>query len=267
MYSIDGVPLQNPGLGWRFKRGSEPWVSRSFNRADFNAANRDGTVSVRGNIATPTLTLVVQAPGTSIEALRRLLRLGSSLTLTSDGSAALTVEAMTVTHRTVTPAGGGLYEVTVVYRCPEVWWRDVSTTDWSATIPTNGSAGAASLSVLTKSTAPVHDALVVVQGGIVNARLAGQGGSWLQYSESIYGQWVRMDTTRGRCWFGVVGSTDPWADTSSEATAHLDTGAYPYFLELVPASTGAPGAALTVSFDKVTQPTTVTVRARNAYDR
>jgi hypothetical protein len=266
VYSIDGIPLVYPELGWRFKRGSEPSTSRSFNRADFNASNRDGTVSVRGNQATPTLTLVATAPTATVEGLRRLFRLGSRVTLTANGSTFIAVEAMTVTHRTITPAGPGLHEITVVYRCPDVWWRDVNPTDWSASLSVTRSAGAANLTVVSSSSAAVTDALVVVQGGVAAPRIAAQNGSFMQLEANLLGSWVRFDTVRGRCWVGNNG-LDPWNDTSNEQTSALDTGAGPYYLELAPTSAGPSGATLTVSWDSVVIQSAITVRARNAYDR
>ncbi len=263
MYSIDGVPLQNPALGWRLKRTSEPRVSRSSHRADFNAANRDGTISVRGSLATPTVTLTVSSPDANLEPLRLLLRAGASLTRTADPSRVLAVESMTVTPRTVTPAGGGITEVTVVYRCPGVWWRDAAVTEWDTTIPASTSAGSAVMQVLTSSSAPVQDALVVVNGSITNPRVTGANGTWMQYRGAITQVYVRFEAATGRAYAGSSGNE--WTDTGNDITGYIDTGAYPYFLELAPSST-APGCALTVSWDSVTQNTVVSVQARNAYD-
>lgn len=269
MYSIDGVPLQNPTYGWRFKRSSEPLVSRSIGRADFNAANRDGSLSVRGRVTTPTVTLVVSTPNANRETLSRLLRLGRSLTLTSDPSAALNVEALSVTPVTITPAGGGITELTVVYRvAPDVWWRDAATTDWSATVPTSGTAGAANASVCVGTSGAVRDALVVVQGSITNPRISGANGTWMEYTTHLTACWLRFDAARGRLYFGTNSSgTNPFTDTSADYTNLLNTGPYPYFLELAPGSTGAAACTLGISWDSVEAATTVTVRARNAYDR
>lgn len=268
MYSIDGVPLANPSLGWRFSRTSEPGVSRTLSRPDFNAANRDGTISVRGHVSTPTVTLVARAPGSSVETLRRLMSRGTTLTLTADPSISAGVEALSLGHRTITPAGGGLHEITVVYRIPAVWWRDVATTDWSSTIPASGTAGAANMQVLTATSGAVRDALVVVQGSITNPRISGANGTWMEYTTHLTSCWARFDAARGRLYFGTNSSgSDPFTDGSTDYTNLLATGPYPYFLELQPASTGDPACTLGISWDSVEGPTTVTVRARNAYDR
>lgn len=268
MYSIDGVPLQNPGNGWRFKRTSEPWVSRGHDRADFNASNRDGTLSVRGHVTTPTYTLVATAPGSTVERLRKLMRLGTSVTLTSDPTVVLNVEVLTLGHRTVTPAGGGVYELTAVYRvAPDVWWRDAATTDWVSTIPSSASPGSANMTVVTATTGHITDAVILLQGTIDTPRLSGSSGSWIEYSSTLTGRWLRFDTAEGRAWFGTIGDgLDPWTDTSDEYTRLVNSGAGPYLLELAPAST-SDGSTLSVSWKSVGAPTTVTVRARNAYDR
>lgn len=266
MYALDGVPLQNPALGWRFKRTSEPWIGRSLDRPDFNTSNRDGTIRVRGHVTTPTFALTVTAPHSSVEALRRLLRLGGSLTRVDDPGVALGVQMVSMSHVTITPAGGEVHEVTAVYRAPEVWWRDVNTNDWTSTIPTHSGAGSATMNVLTSTTGAVQDALVLVEGGGTGLTVAGRAGTYMRYNQSIWQQWVRFDAAAGKAWFGTQGDGNEWTG-GSDATGNLDTGAYPYFLELYPDSTGAPGALLTVSWASITMPTTVTVRAKNAYDR
>lgn len=269
MYSIDGAALSDPSKGWRFKRTSEPLVARSLDRPDFNASNRDGTIAVRGHITTPTVTLVVTAPGSTKEALARLLRMGTSITLTSDPSIALNVQILTLTPVTITPAGDGIYEYTAVYRvAPDVWWRDVATTDWSATIPQSASPGAANLECLVGTSGHVTDALVVIEGTIDTPRISGMNGTWMEYSTHLTACWIRLDAATGRCWFGTVSSgSDPWTDTGSDYTNLLNTGPYPYFLELAPTSTGPASATLGISWNSVGANTTVTVRARNAYDR
>lgn len=268
MYSIDGVALQNPANGWRFKRTSEPLVGRGIDRPDFNASNRNGTVAVRGHVTTPTVTLVVTAPGSTREALSRLLRRGVSVTLTSDPSVVLNVQILTLTPVTITPAGGGIYELTAVYRvAPDVWWRDAATTDYVFTVPSAGAAGAANVDVLDGTSGSVQDALILVQGGMVNPKFTGGNGTWVSYVGTCPTN-LLIDTKTGRCYSTVSG--DHWNLSNPgvvEKTAYLNSGPYPYFLELFPASTGPASCTLGVSWDSVPGPATVTVRAANAYDR
>lgn len=267
MYSLDGVALANPTYGWSFKRDSEPWVSRGLDRPDFNASNRDGTIAVRGHVTTPAVTLVVRAPDSTVEGLRRLLRLGTSLTKTSDPTIALNVQIVTLTHETIRVAGGGQHQLTAVYRiAPHVWWRDVATTDYSIALPQAG-AGAANANVCTATTGAVHDALITVSGEVTNPRIAGKNGTWVEWEGTVWdGQWLRIDTATGRAWFGT--SLDKWGDTSQEVTSQINSGAYPYFLELFPTSTGSAGCAITLSWDTVgPKGGLVVVRACNAYDR
>lgn len=266
MYSIDGVALQNPTYGWRFKLSSEPWVSRGIDRPDFNASNRDGTIAVRGHVTTPALTIVARAPGSTVEQLRRLLRLGTAFSLTADPSKTLNVQIVTLTHQTITPAGAGIHELTAVYRvAPDVWWRDVATTDWTANLAVQGQ-GAANMTVLDRTSGHVTDALIVVSGGVNNLRLTGVNGTWMEYDANLNGQWARFDATRGQVYVGSIGDgQDVWSQGLDSGSA-LNTGAYPYFLELQPASTGAAACTLGLSWTAVTAATTVTLRARNAYD-
>lgn len=273
MYSLDGVALANPTYGWRFKRASEPWIGRSLDRPDLNASNRDGTVKVRGHVTTPTFPLTVTAPGESVEALRRLMRLGATLTRTADPSVYLDVQMVSMSHSTLLPSAadgtGGLHQVACVYRAPGVWWRDVATTDYSAVVPMgSGGAGSASMSVLTGSTGAVQDAVIVAKGDLTDLRLAGRNSTYVQIAgQWPYGDGLRIDTAKGRAWSCSLTTADVWTDTQHEITDQLQTGAYPYFLELFPPSTGAAASTLTLTWSAATKDTTVIVRAANAYDR
>lgn len=273
MYSIDGVALANPALGWRLDRASEPKVARSFTRTDFNGAGRDGTVSVRGYTPTPTVTLVVRAPDSTVEQLTQLLMLGRTLTKTATPGMVLGIELMTLTPVTVAVAGGGVTAITAVFRVPGVYWRDAATTDWTATLPYSGTGhsapGSANMAVLSASTAPVRDALILVTGTANNLKIAGQNGTWVSFTADTpstgSGGGLLIDAARGRCWTNP--SNDLWGEAgANDSTGSLNTGAYPYFLELAPSST-APGATLALSWSYTTEAVHVTVRAKNAYNR
>jgi hypothetical protein len=270
MYSIDGVPLQNTANGWRLKRSSEPRVSRSFTRATFQAAGRDGTASVRGYAPAPTMTLVVSTPAAGLEALLQLMTLGGSVSLTADPGKVYAVEAITVTPVTIAIAGTGVYEVTAVYRIPGVWMRDAATTDWIGQLAANAGVGSVNLAVLTASSAPVRDAKILVQGAIASPKFLAQNGTWVSFTGTTptqaNGGALMIDTARSRCWVNPSGG-DLWGTAGAyDQSGSLNFGAYPYALELAPSST-ALGATLTLSWASVNEPATVTIRAANAYNR
>lgn len=264
MYSLDGVPLQNPAYGWRLKRASEPYTQLTQDIADFNSSNRDGTIDVRGRLTTPTLTLVVTAPQATLSALLGLMRAGTTLARTADPSKTASVDMVSMQTDTLTPAGGGLYQVTAAYRIPGVFWRDASSTDQVCAFGQSSNTGF-QFTVLTASTAPVRDAVLSVKGPISSVVLAGANSTYIQYAHAVAsGHYLVVNAISGRAWDG----TDPWSVTgATEVSGDIASGAYPYFLELAPnTNPGIDGALLAVSWAGATAGTSqVTVRAKNAY--
>lgn len=267
MYSIDGVALKNPTYGWRVKlAGTNPFGGRSNNLADFNASGRDGTVQVRGFIATPTITLVIDTPMAYLDDLLQLLRLGSTLTFTADATKSITCELVSASTTPVVVAGtsamtsnAGQFRVTAVLRLPGVYWRSVSTTSPAATTLT---ASGQVINVFTASTAPVRDALVSVKGSITGLAVLASNGTYFSYAPNVPStSYLTFDASSGRAWTG----TAAFAKTT-EVTGSIQNGPGPYFLEFngqsSPANLGTP---VTVTYTANTG-ATFAYQGRDAFD-
>lgn len=262
MYSIDGVALQNPTYGWRLKLGgTNPWAGRAQSLVDFNASGRDGTVQVRGFVTTPTVTLVVDSPAAYVDDLRQLFRLGASLSKTATPTIAAVVDLVSLQTDPVRLAGadGGLFRTTAVLRLPEVYWRDVATTDTTATALTSSGQ---TVTVYTASTGPIRDALITVKGSVTGLAITASAGTFFSYAPNVpSGTYLTFDAKTGRAWTG--GSA--FAQTT-EVTGSIANGPGPYYLELAGTSSPANlGTGLVVTYTSASG-ATVQVRARNAYD-
>lgn len=262
MYSIDGVPLQNSTYGWRLKReGTNPWGPRSRSLIDFNSSGRDGTVQVRGFVATPTVPLVVDSPVNYLDDLRQLFRLGSSLTKTADATKAAVCELVSLQSDPVRLAGsdGGLFRTTAVLRLPEVFWRDVSTTTSSAVTLTSSGQ---SVNVFTPSDGPIRDALVCVKGSITGLAVQASNGTSFAYAPNVPStSYLTFDSATGRAWTGTAAFA-----LTTEVTGSIANGPGPYYLELLGSSNPATtGSNLVVTYTANTG-ATIQVRGRNSYD-
>lgn len=259
MYSIDGVPLQNSVYGWRFKQPSNPASGISKQVADLNASGRDGTVQVRGFMAAPTVTLIVDTPAARLDDLRQLFRLGTTLTATSDGSKAATVELVSATPETLSVAADR-YRLNGVFRLPNVYWRDTASTDYG---PTTLTTSGQTVTVFGASTAPVRDALVCVKGSITGLAVQASNGTYFTYAPNVpSGTYLTFDATSGRAWTGAAAFVK-----TTEVTGNVANGPGPYFLECVGVSDPATtGTALTVTWTAMSA-ATITVRGLNAYDQ
>ncbi len=262
MYSLDGVALQNPTYRWRLKlNGTNPFVPISRSLVDFNASNRDGTVQVRGFTTTPTVTLVVTTPDAYLSDLKQLLRLAATLTLTADTSKALTVELVSQSAQRLTVAGGGIWQVTAVFRAPAVFWRDASLPADQG--PTAITSSGQTFSLFTPSSAPIRDALICVKGSITGLVVSGANQTYFGYSPNVpTGTYLTFDSSTGRAYTGLSAFA-----LTNEVTVNITNGRGPYFLELDGSSNPAsPGLALQVAYLSASSPT-LTVRGKNAYDQ
>lgn len=260
MYSIDGIALDNTAYGWRVKQATKPLTPQSHELLDFQASGRDGTIQVRGHISTPTVTLVVTSGGTHLEALRRLLRLGAVLTVTSDSSKQATCELVSFVVDPVRTVGDGLYQITAVLRLPGVFWRDAATSDYG---PTTISTSGQTVTVFGGTTGAVRDALVTVGGAITGLTVQGAYGTYFSYTPALpSGTFLTFDSKSGRAWTG----SSAFAETT-EVTGQIGNGPGPYFLELAPDSNPAHSGTPLIVTGSSMSGATVTVRGAGAYDR
>lgn len=168
------------------------------------------------------------------------------------------VQAFDMSARAVGPMG----KFNVILEAPDVFWRDVSTSDYASA---TGLASGVSLTLApyAGATAPIEDGIFVVRGPATNPRIMDNAsGTWVQLNGTIAagtdwqvdaGNWTSR--TGSGILFTVGGGTNAIATTSYG-------GGAPRFISLSASDTG-PGITLTGSgFGSGTQ---VQVRARRKF--
>jgi len=221
MYSVNGVPLDNPELGWALMRPSRPLGDYSVDRTSVSAPWRDGVASgIPGAFAAPTRTLVVQTPRRTLEALLALLHEDGNITQTGYSDRVLPFETLSTS-----PAGLGvadeLLDVSWTVRLPTVFWRDPSP---MVEMRTFKGGGVYTWDLFYGMTGPVSDVEVLVRGVVIGGlRLTDSSGAFVAFQESLTApveanQYMSFDARSGASTYGTWApvpaaqmATAPWA--------------------------------------------------------
>ncbi|MGN7977444.1 hypothetical protein ACTJJ4_07705 [Microbacterium sp. 22195] len=245
MYSVNGVPLDNEEMGWRFRAPSQPLSGLSRERTTLSAAGRDGVISVPGaTFGAVGLPLMVQTPRAQHEALVALFAEDGVLSLTDTPTRQARFEFLASS-----PAGHGaadeVIDVTCTIRLIDATWRDVDVTTFTAAL----SAASVPLSCW-----PAHPSGVLsqVRNHFTNPRLVGNGqrvtvwenlftnpgfetgSGTIELRRNIFSDTVPASVTAVSSnlarWFRSSGSTVPatletsgwWARFDAAGTAYAD---------------------------------------------
>jgi hypothetical protein len=265
VFSLNGVPLDNPARGWLVRDLTSPLTSIDTELAELAIAGRDGvqTLDQRPRNVGGPLPFVIEAPRSGLPALRTVLR-QRPLTLTWTEYPEL--EAL-VDHVSRFPQGIGnadeVVEVNVMFRIPGVYWRDIAE---STSDPVVLASASQVVEVFPGISAPVVDALVRVKGGAGGLRVEDAGGSFFTYGQALdAGDYLRFDSRTGRAW---VTDTDTWTG-GVEVSGYIDGGPSAYPLELSPVFDSDPDdtrAVLTVTTTSRTSSPTIEVRGHGAHE-
>lgn len=260
MYSVNGVPLDNPSLGWILRAPTKPLSTLSFERASLTSAGRDGVVAGLPATTGPvSLRFVVQTARANLETLIAVFGAGGTLALTSN--AVRQVEFETLSH---TPEGYGpadaIVDATFLIRLPGVFWRDISQSTKTSPL----AAASVAVSVFGGISAPVTDAVIRVQGAATGIQIADSSGAWLTLPNVAAGQWLRFDSASGKAF---VTTSDTWSG-GTDVSGQVDFGGPRGVFEIAPILT--PGNP-SVRFGQVAVTTatrsgaSVDVRGKAAY--
>lgn len=259
-YTINGIPLDNPSLGWTLVRGSIPVLPVEINNPGQERMGIDG---VKHYFAT-------RRPSSFV------LTIKSSLATRGDLTALLTRPSLTLrnTENVGWEATGRLISATVdEYHEKPGWAKDTFVIEipggaWRSEITNVSKITPGSTQTLfNKISAPVQDAMIRFQGPIQNGQVVDLGsGSYLAITGTIpAGQYLRfeMDT-----WRGWITTTNTWTG-GTEATGNIDFGGPRGVFEItprftVPSDPNARQAELQVTATSFSTPAGVEVRGRNA---
>lgn len=205
MYSVDGIALNNPGMGWKLRGPSRPLSDLTADRASLRVPGQPGVVAnvddKLASLGPPTPMFMVQSRRNRYETLLSLFAGAEVLTLRDNPGKRAVVEFVTSNHNGLT-SRDEIVDVTATLRIPGVFWRDTDEQTFTQAI-----AAAASVTVdLWPMTGLVTDAVVRARGPFTNLVLASRGAS-LRLGDLGAASYIRYHCATGHAF---VTATDTW---------------------------------------------------------
>lgn len=207
MYSVDGIALHNPGMGWKFRGPSRPLSDLTVQRTSLRVPGMPGVVanvdSVLASLDAPAPTLVIRTPKREYETLLALLGESTLLSRADLPGREAPYELLSTSHEGFGNADA-IIDVSATIRLPGVFWRDVDTTTHLQAIDAASKAVDAWW-----MNGLVTDAVIRVKGPIGGLYVR-SGPAWLRYTPAVpAGSFLRYECGSGRAW---VTTTDTWSD-------------------------------------------------------
>lgn len=262
-YSINGVPLDNPGFGWLFRAPSKPLSQIVKEANSVIVPGVDGATALPSTVRPVTLRLMVQTPRVHLETLYALM-LSPTLALSLTG---LPGKSLDVEYLSPTLDGYGdadaIVDAEFLVRANHPFWRaDTDVTSDSVAV---GSASVV-VAVLPGMSAPVSDALIRVKGSISSLRVTDSGGSWFSYTGTVPAdRWLMVVPEQNLARLQSVEGS--WDDYDSDVSGNLDFWGPRGVFEITPHFTTDPSArsgVLTVT-STARSGASIQVRGRSAH--
>lgn len=237
-YAVSGVPLDDVDGRWRLLKETSIGAGLTVRTVDVSIPGMDGNVQVGFEpLDAPTIQFRMGVYGQDYEslmcsygALLPLLAPSSSVTVTKRvGSQTRSIAARgkSTTQPEFHPAGKRL-AFTAELRLPGIFWRG-RIAPWR--VPAPASATEYTVTSLDDSTAPVDDALVLIEGPVVNPKVS-CGSSWFRLGLTLAsGESALVDCAK---WTVRAGSGVTFAGGGTVKTGVLTTSGGPYLLRLRP---------------------------------
>lgn len=261
-YSINGVPLTNPSLGWIERAGSVPYAGDEVVVTRIIQSGRDGAVVPPGRSSPTLLTFVINTPPEGLEALNSLFG-AQSLTLTRADKPGISAQGYLLSS---TPdrvfARNEWIDKTFLVEIPGAAWRDnANVTSTPATVASSVTVN----SLLPGLSAPVQDAIIRVSGAATGVQVTDSSGAWFVYPGTIpAGSYLRFHSDTGRAW---ITTTDAWSG-GTEVSGAVDYGGPRDRFEITPLISGGNPSSragrLTVTASSAIG-STIEVRGKRAY--
>lgn len=247
MYSVMGVPLDNPAMGWVFRSLSRPRTPLQFARPSVQAEGVDGVKPLLSyRVEAPVVTLVVQTLPENLETLVEMVTQGWYMTRDDGKNWVADYECMSATPDDKGYAGAPV-DVTFALRIPGVYWFDAATV--TTTPVALGSASVTAGPYFAGSSAPIQEMFVRVRGQFSGLRVTDASGSWFTYDGTVpAGSYLRLSVGSMRAW---VTTTDTW-DGGTEVSGLIDYGGPRNVFEAVPIWTTEDPGNRAVSFTVAT---------------
>lgn len=230
MYSINGVPLDNPTYDWHFRPQSVPFAGYDLAAPSVRAPGMDGVVDGPATVGPPLLPLTVNTPWEHRETLNALFR-STPLILTVTGDSSRSAEvALRSSSVDAIYKHERLIDVTYYVEIPGAYWRSASIITSPAVSLSSASVDVSGLFV--GLSAPIQDAIVRVRGQFSGLQVTDSGGSWFTGPPTAVaaGNYLRFESDTGRAF---VTTSDTWTG-GTEVSGSIDFGGPRGVFEIMP---------------------------------
>lgn len=226
MIRVNGIPLDNPELGWLFRPGSVPYANVEAELGQLTVAGRDGVVSTATTLRSPLYPLKINTPPSGWAPLLALFT-APKLVLTRDD-----VPNVDISVRLV--SGGpdrifdrnALIDATFIVELTGAFWRDKAATTTS--VPLGEPSVSADLFV--GVSAPVADAVLRIRGQASGIQITDSSGAWITLPNVAADSYLRFESATGRAY---VTTTEVWTG-GTDVSGLVDFGGPRGVFEITP---------------------------------
>lgn len=225
-YAVNGVPLDNPDLGWIFRPASKPYSALEVDLTQTQVAGRDGHIATASTTSAPFWPMTINTPPSGWEPLLALFANGP-LTLTREDRPGVEIAcrfAGSTPDRIFT--ANQWIDATFLLELTGVYWRD----KLAVTTPKTLDTASVVLEVFTGMSAPVQDAVIRLKGAASGVQVTDASGAWVTLPAATAGQWVRFDANTGKCYRTT---TDTWSG-GEDISGDVDFGGPRGVFEITP---------------------------------
>ena len=265
MYSLNGVPLDNPTYGWTMLADSDPMAGYVARLNNLEQDGIDGDFELPSSLESPMPSIRVESPKAHFERLRLLVQQKTLyLSRTSDPSRRRKVQFVTDKSPEIFGDDEAIGHFGIMLRANDVYYRD--TAEITTAPASIGAAGSGSLTVgvdlFTGMSAPVTDAVYRIKGGWTQLLITDTEGQSFYYGGTLpNGSYMRFESKTGLVF---VTTSDTW-EAGTNVTADSRNGPGPGYFGLSPVYGDTFKGRVTVrTLARVGTPT-LEVRGRRAF--
>ncbi|WP_136057236.1 hypothetical protein [Microbacterium sp. K24] len=226
---VNSVPLDNPSMGWIFRKGSVPYSGADIDLGQVSLAGRDGTLATATTIRSPMYPLVVNTAPSGWPSLLALFT-SQRLVLTRDDAPGLEIPVRLASSTPDRVFDRNKYiDATFLVELTGAFWRDQVASTTSVVV----NAASKLLTLFPAMSAPIADAVLRVQGAATGIQITDAAGSWVTLPNVAAGSWVRFESATGKAF---VTTTDVWTG-GTDVSGAVDFGGPRGVFEITPVLT------------------------------
>lgn len=261
MIKVNGIPLDNPGLGWVFRPGSMPYSGIETELTQVQVAGRDGNIPLPFTRAAPMMTFVVNTPPSSLSTLMALFN-EPALSIEHDGLPGKAIGARLATATPDRVFGRNQWiDVSFVVELSGVFWRDIAETNLSW----NVEGASTAVEFWSGISAPVQDALIRGKGPHQGMSIYDPSGAWVALPGCSATESVVFDMVSGTAGRNTNNSWAMTTDISGQVDFGGPRGVFEITPQLSPTNPASRKARLSVTGSSISAGATFSLRGEAAY--